>query len=176
MQAQKYPLSMRLMHWIMALLIIFMLALGFYMTNVGREDPGHLKLYELHKSIGAMILILVFFRITIRLLKPVPPLPDTIDTVTQFLAHLGHLALYVLMILMPLSGYLMSNFFGFHVMLFGIPMPTLVSANFEMGNLFAQIHEILGFAFLAVLGIHIAAVIKHRFFDLPENDILKRMM
>lgn len=167
---------MRWMHWIIALLIIFMLALGFYMTNINREDPDHLKFYELHKSIGSMILILVFFRITLRFLKPVPPLPDTIDNVTQSLAHLGHLALYVLMILMPLSGYLMSNFFGFHVLMFGIPMPTLVSANFEMGNLFSEIHEILGFVFIAVLGIHIAAVIKHRFFDLPENDVLKRMM
>jgi cytochrome b561 len=47
----------------------------------------------------------------------------------QILAHLGHFGLYVLMILVPLSGYLMSNSFGFPVHLFAIELPFLVEQN-----------------------------------------------
>lgn len=177
MQEQKYSLSMRLMHWTMALLIIFMLGLGFYMTNfLTRESPNRMEVYDLHKSFGALVLILVAFRIFLRIIKTVPTLPDTMDNVTQALAHLGHLSLYILMIAMPLSGYLMSSFFGFPVHMFGIAMPHLVSVNPELGKICAEAHEIFGIAFVAVLVAHVGAVIKHKFFDRPENDILNRML
>jgi cytochrome b561 len=92
------------------------------------------------------------------------------------MGHMVHMLLYGLMIFMPLSGYLMSNFFGYPVHLFGLPLPMLVEKNMALGKFFASTHEILGFAFVAILGLHIAGAIKHRFFDKPENDVLGRIM
>ena len=80
------------------------------------------------------------------------------------------------MVLMPLSGYLMSNYFGYPVHLFGLPLPMLVEKNIELGKFFAEVHKFIGFAFIAVLILHFAGVIKHRFFDKAENDVLKRMI
>lgn len=174
---QKYPLSSRILHWLMALLILGMLGIGIYMTDfLPKDSPNHLKIYELHKSFGVMVLILVFIRIFNRLITKVPPLPETISKIEKILAHLGHFALYALMILIPLSGYLMSNSFGFPVHFFGIEMPFLVEKNFEHGKIFAEAHEILAYTLIAVIVLHIAAVVKHRYFDKPENDVLKRMI
>src|SRR4051812_16772299 len=104
----KYPLSSRIFHWLMAVLILFMLGLGIYMTRILPKDaPNHLQVYELHKSFGVLVLILVFLRIINRYIAGVPPLPESISKIERILANLGHFAVYVFMILVPLSGYLM---------------------------------------------------------------------
>jgi len=173
----KYSLTSRILHWLMAALIFFMLGLGIYMTEFSPKDaPNHLQIYELHKSFGVMILILVFLRIINRFVKTPPALPLSMPKFERILAHLGHFGLYVLMILVPLSGYFMSNSFGFPVHFFGIEMPFLVEKNFDHGKLFAEAHELLAYGLLALVAVHILAAIKHRFFDKPENDVLKRML
>lgn len=165
------------MHWLMALIIISLLAIGFYMTSwMDKESPNKMMIYNLHKSFGALVLFLIVGRIFIRLSKPVPALHESIPMLEQKLAGLVHFILYGLMIFMPLSGYLMSNAFGYPVHLFGLPLPMLMEKNIEMGEFFAEAHEFLGFTFVVVLGLHISGVIKHRFFDKPENDVLGRMI
>lgn len=177
MNNQKYPLSMRVIHWVMALIILSLLALGFYMTTfLDKDSSNRMMIYNLHKSFGALVIFLVVARIFFRLSSAVPALPNSIPKIIQKLAHSAHYALYFLMIFMPLSGYLMSNFFGYPVYLFGLPLPMIVEKNPELGKFFANIHEYLAYAFLVVLSLHVAGVIKHRFFDKPENDVLKRMI
>ena len=177
MQTQKYHLSARIMHWTMSIIILSLLALGFYMANfMSPEAPNKMMIYNLHKSFGALVMFLVVGRIFIRFAHQVPALPSSMSMIVQKSAHLAHIALYVLMVFMPLSGYLMSNFFGYSVHLFGLPLPMLVEKNVEMGKFCADAHEFLGFSFVAVLALHIAGVVKHRFFDRPEHDVLKRMI
>ncbi len=173
----KYPLSSRIIHWLMAALILFMLALGIYMTQfLPKDSPQHLEIYELHKSFGVIALVLIFIRILNRLLKKAPALPASMPKAEQILAHLGHFGLYVLMILVPLSGFLMSNSFGFPVKFFSVELPQLIGTNFELGKIFAAAHELCAYGLLALIIAHVLAVIKHRFFDRPENDVLKRML
>lgn len=173
----KYPLSSRILHWLIALIILTVLGLGIYMTKfLPMENPNHLQIYELHKSLGVSVLILVFIRIVNRFVKKAPSLPSTMPRWEVALAHLGHFGLYVLMVAVPLSGYLMSNSYGFPVHLFGIEMPFLITTNPALGNLFAEAHELLAYTLIALVVLHILAVIKHRFFDIPEHDVLKRML
>jgi cytochrome b561 len=177
MQNNKYHISARIMHWLMALIIISLLVVGFYMANwMDRDSPYRMTVYGLHKSFGVLVLFLIVARIFIRFSKPVPPLPESIPLTTRKISHLVHILLYVLMILMPISGYLMSTYFGYQINFFGVNLPMLVREDMEMGDFFAKTHEVLGFAFAIVLTLHIAGVIKHRFFDFPENDVLKRMI
>ena len=173
----KYPLPSRIIHWLMAVVILFLLGLGMYMTDyLPKDAPNHLEIYSLHKSLGAIVLILIFVRILNRFINKAPKLPYTIKKSEQILSHLGHFGLYVLMLCVPLSGYLMSNSFGYPVHLFSLELPMLVERNFELGKFFADAHGFLAYSLLGLIVIHILAVIKHRFFDRPENDVLKRMI
>lgn len=173
----KYALSSRVIHWLMATIILFLLGLGIYMTKIlPKDSPNHLQVYELHKSFGVLVIALIVIRIINRFIKKAPPLPDTMPKYEQILAHLGHFGLYVLMIAVPLSGFLMSNSFGFAVKFFGIELPLLLESNFDHGKIFAEAHELSAYALLGLMLAHVAAVIKHRFFDKPENDVLKRMI
>ncbi|MFT6258475.1 MAG: cytochrome b561 [Rickettsiales bacterium] len=177
MQNQKYHISLRIIHWAMALIIISLLALGFYMEDfLDKSSPNRAFIYGLHKSFGALVLFLIALRIIFRIVKSAPPLPDSIGKKSRKLAHFVHISLYLLMIFMPLSGYLMSNAFGYPVHMFGIEMPMLIETNVKIGNFFAEVHEVLGFTFAAVLCLHISGAVKHRFFEKPENNVLKRMI
>ncbi len=172
----KYHLSSRILHALMALLVIGMLALGIYMADFMPSDSANkFQIYDLHKSLGVMILILVFVRIINRFAHPAPELPQGLPAIEKFTSHAVHFALYALMILVPLSGYLMSNIYGFPVHFFTIQMPNLVAAQPEIGGYFAMAHKYTAYALIGAIALHVAGALKHRFFDKPENDVLKRM-
>lgn len=174
---QKYPLSSRIIHWLMALVIIFLLSLGIYMTEfLSKEAENRMMIYNLHKSLGVMVLLLVAIRVINRLLKRPPALPTSINKCKRTLSHLAHYMLYALMVLVPLSGYLMSNSYGYPVNFFGIELPFLLQQNFDLAKIFSETHEISAYSLLAVTALHILGALKHRFFDIPENDVLKRMI
>lgn len=161
----------------MAAIILFLLALGFYMADfLSKEAPNRLEIYNLHKSLGALVLGLVFVRIVNRLIFKAPALPNSLPKSEKILAHLAHVALYLLMIAVPLSGYLMSNLFGYPVHFFGATLPNLVEANPELGMKIHDSHGVFAYILLGLIALHVAGVVKHKFFDKPENDVLGRML
>ncbi len=173
----KYALTSRILHWSMAAIILFLLGLGIYMTEfLEKEAPNRMEIYGLHKSLGALVLILIFMRVVNRMIYKAPPLPESLPKLEKNLAHLTHIALYFLMILVPLSGYLMSNSFGYPVHLFGIELPFIAEKNLDHGKLFAEAHELSAFTLLGLVALHFLGALKHRFFDKKENDVIGRMI
>ncbi len=173
----KYPISSRILHWLMAAIILFLLGLGIYMSEfLSKEAPNRLDIYNLHKSLGALVLGLVFIRIINRFIFKAPALPNSLPKFEKIAAHLAHLALYLLMIAVPLSGYLMSNLFGYPVHFFSVNLPNIVEANPDLGMKIHESHGIFAYILLGFIALHVAGVIKHKFFDKPENDVLKRMI
>lgn len=172
----KYTLSSRIIHWIMAVIIISLIAVGIYMTEFLNSDSENRSLiYGLHKSFGVVILMLFIARIINRFINKPPALPDNFSKNEKIGANIGHIVLYILMLLVPLSGYLMSNSYGYPVKLFGLELPFLVTTNYDLGKVFSALHFYFGYAILAVIVIHITAVIKHRYFE-KDKDVLNRML
>ncbi|MSP33769.1 MAG: cytochrome b [Rickettsiales bacterium] len=173
----KYHISSRIIHWLMALLIFGLLPIGIYMVYFLPEDAANrLQIYSLHKSFGVAALILIFIRIFNYFLHKAPKLPQGLPKIEKIASNIAHVTLYTLMIVIPISGYLMSNAYGFSVNLFTIPMPNLISSQPETGAYLVRIHQYSAYAIIAVIGLHIGGTLKHRFFDKPENDVLKRML
>lgn len=80
----KYALTSRILHWVMAVLIIFLLGLGIYMNDfLDKDSVNRLDVYNLHKSLGVVVLILVFLRIINRLLTRTPALPFAISALEK---------------------------------------------------------------------------------------------
>jgi cytochrome b561 len=170
----SYTKTAKVLHWLMAILLFGLLALGFYMHDLPLS-PEKLKLYSWHKWAGVTAFLLVGFRLLWRLAHRPPALPASMPRLMQFAAHAGHLLLYVLMIAIPLSGWLMSSAKGFQTVYFGVlPIPDLLDKNKEIGDLLALVHKSLNLLFVAVLAGHIGAALKHHFID--KDDILTRML
>ncbi len=173
-----YPLSIRLLHWLMAIAILGLIASGWYMAQLPDEAPNKYDLYPLHKSFGALVLILFPLRLWQRLRKSIPALPAMLAAWEVRAAHLGHIALYLLMLAAPLSGYVMSSSYeGSHgIDFFGLTLPRLAPINDTVFSVSHLLHEWLPWVLLAVVVAHVAGVIKHRWLDAPGVDVLPRMV
>jgi cytochrome b561 len=175
MTIQKYPISSRILHWSMSAMIIFLLFLGIYMADfLDKDAPNKLEIYNLHKSFGVVVFILLVVRVLNRLIYKAPPLSNSFSKREIILSHIVHGSLYLLMALMPISGYFASNSFGFSVHFFSIELPRLVETNQDFGKFFAESHKIIGYSMIVLITLHFAGAMKHRLLD--KDDTLKRMI
>ena len=161
-------------HWIVAVTIIGMLALGFIMTGM-KPTPDMFKLYNIHKSTGSLLLILVCLRLMWKIANKSPILPPSLPKFERFLAHLGHFVLYALMFAMPFTGLLMSSAAGFTVSVFGwFTMPNLIAPMPEWKGLFRNAHEIIAWSLIVMVCLHALAALLHHFYY--RNNVLRRML
>jgi len=171
-----------LFHWTMALLIIGMLAAGFWMTRLPPFDQFTFQVYQLHKSFGLVILTLVMFRLGWRLVNPAPKLPDGMKPWEKLAAHLGHTGLYAVMILMPISGWLMASASPWNIptVVFNVvnvphlPVPEFLGTKEEAEKVFMNVHFYMGWLTVALLVTHVAAALKHHFIE--RDATLRRMV
>lgn len=164
----------KMFHWIIALLIIGMLAMGFIMADM-EPSPTKMTIYGLHKSTGALILLLVILRFTWRLWNPAPQMPGSLAPWHHRLAKLSPIALYSFMFLMPLSGIALSQAAGYPINVYNIfTLPTLLLKNPDLSKTAALIHKYGAFAFIGILILHISAAFYHHF--ILKTNVLKRML
>lgn len=162
------------LHWLMAVLLIGMLSLGFYMADLPLS-PDKLQLYAWHKWTGVTVFLLVWLRLLWRITHTPPAYPDSMSRTQQWLAHGGHWALYGLMIVIPLTGWLMSSAKGFQTVWWGVwPIPDLLAKDKELGHSLQELHEALNWLLLMLIAGHAAAALKHHWID--RDTILTRML
>jgi len=150
-----------------------MLALGLWMTELPLSFTK-LYAYAWHKWIGLVVLLLTLGRLCWRWRHPPPPLPATIPSWQLRLAPIAHWALLGLLVVMPISGWLMSSAGGVSVYWFGyVPLPDLVPRNQSLFAMLKTAHHILARILIALLAVHIAAVLHH---DLLRRDGVFRRM
>lgn len=167
----KYPKLVRIIHWLMAAIIICLIVSGLTLQFWPKEFKP--QFYYWHKSFGILILILVLLRVNLRLKNLMPPYPDKFSRFIVLSAKLWHLALYALMFTMPISGYVMSMAGGYGVSVFGFQMVDLIGKNKELGEIAYNVHDIAADFLLIMIIIHVSAVIKHAIID--KENLLKRM-
>ena len=152
-------------HWLVALLVIGMLAMGLWMDGL-KAGPDKLNIYALHKSVGITVLALVVLRLIWKLSNPHPQALPTHQQWEKFLAKLVHVFLYFAIIGMPLSGWIMSSAKGFPVSVFGwFTLPDLVEPSKDIGKLAKEFHELTAFALIGAIVLHFVGAMKHNVID-----------
>ncbi|GAB1232243.1 cytochrome b [Ferrigenium sp. UT4] len=170
----RYNTTAMALHWLVALLVFATFPLGVYMHDLPLS-PAKLQYYSYHKWIGVTIFLLVVIRVVWRYTHTPPPLPPATPRWEVVVSHITHLALYGLLLAIPLSGWLMSSAKGFQTVWFGVlPLPDLIGKDKALGELLTTVHQGLNLALFGLVGMHIAAVIKHKFID--HDQILERML
>jgi cytochrome b561 len=163
-----------LLHWIMAVFIITLIALGLYMVDLPK-GLAKLKFIGWHKELGILVLGLAILRASWRLSNVTPLLLSYLPTWEAVSARLVHWTFYLLMIILPLTGWMMSSAAGLPVSFFGLfVLPDLVSPNAQGRILFQQIHIWLAYAMIGLIILHVAAAFKHHFIN--KDNIMRRML
>jgi len=168
----------KFMHWIVALLIIGLLASGIYMV-----EKSAYGLYDWHKSFGIVAILFVFGRFIWRLKEGWPEQLSTHTATEKSLSRLIQILLLISPIIMVVSGLVMAIFSGYGLDIFGFPLiasnpdpenPSQVIASNESLSSFAgQVHWIAGYIMVATLVLHIVGALKHHWID--KDKTLSRM-
>lgn len=171
MTSRYDPIAVAL-HWLMALALVGMLAVGLTMTSLPLS-PLRLKLINWHKWAGMLILVLSALRLLWRLTHRPPP-PPPMPAWQNLAAHGVHTAMYLLFFAVPLAGWLYSSAAGFPVVVFGVlPLPDLVAADREWAEAIKPLHRTLAYALAALIVMHVAAALQHQFIE--RDGLLWRM-
>lgn len=168
---ERYNSVARTLHWLLALLIIGNLAGGLFADAL----EGSFEIMPIHKATGLLILALTVVRIVWRLTNRPPALPAHVAGLERAGARAAHVGLYALMLIMPLTGWIFSSagkyplsFYG----LFDVPKLPFTKGDPIVGAAHEG-HEILGWVFLALIVLHVAAALRHHF--ILRDNVLRRM-
>lgn len=179
----RYPFSMRILHWLMAVILIVLLVAGITMVRLNDQVPAKFQLlFPWHKSFGLLALILVGIRLWIRARNRarnrVPALPAGISGWERRAVRAGTFLFYALMIFVPCMGYALSSTYtqSDGEFFFGVNLPELLPKNDAQFEVFWLLHRIGAFTLLGLLLFHVLGALKHRFLDRNRgNDVLSRM-
>lgn len=164
----------KFLHWMTALLVLFMLTGGYFIDDLPWPTVIHF-LFNLHKLTGIFILILIVFRMVWHCTNPRPRLPSSVKKWEGILAHMVQGLLYICLLLMPLSGWAMVTAYNRFPSIGSLmlPMPG-IPLNAVWGHFFAEVHSVLAISLLVLLSLHILGALKHYFID--RDGILQRML
>lgn len=171
---EKYVPSLRWLHWSMMMCFVLIFALGMVMVDLDKDDEVRPVLFWLHKSFGVLSLLLLALRLVIRLLFPVPATVATGSVLQKVLTNWVHKLLYALMLCIPIIGWAHSDLHGRGVKLFGLELPKVFPTIEGIGLWPGEIHGYLAYAFLCLVVVHIAGVIKQHY--VYGNKVLQRMV
>lgn len=169
----QYGLVARLLHWLIFVLVAGMLVGG---TVLSFLPSGGFKSVVIvgHKSLGVLILFLMIGRLLWRGYNPKPRVLGT-NPALNYVAHVVHIILYVLLLLQPVAGILMSQAYGYPVVVFGLAeLPPLVWHSPMLGNFFREVHGVTAVLLAVTIVVHAAAALKHHFID--RDRTLMRMI
>ena len=168
---ETYGWLAKLLHWLIALLLVGLVAAGLTFTGMER-GPERSELAGLHKSVALLTLLLLTVRLVWKFMNPRPAHPPGLSALQRAAAPIAHGLLYAAVYFQLTVGILVAGqrpigFFG----LFEIP--PILEKNEEQHEFLEGLHE-LGWIVLAVLaGVHVLAALYHHFS--LKNDVLRRI-
>ena len=166
----EYGLISKLLHWLSAILLIGQIPLGFYLVDLD-FGPERLNIENIHVTVGLSLFYLVILRLLYKIFNPTPKLEPSIFKGQKFLAKLNHILLYVTILSITISGIFKKLFNGETISI--IFKKIKIQDNFELGELFYDIHVISNYLLIVLIIIHILAVVTHKLFF--NDNLLKRM-
>jgi cytochrome b561 len=169
----RYTRTAIALHWLIAILVIGQFAWGWYMQTIPKQPTGlRADAFNLHKSVGMSLFVLMALRLAWRAEHPPPPLPP-MPRWKAYAAALTHGLLYAVLLIQPVFGYLGSEFSGYPVKYFGMTLPGWAGKDVALKDLMSVAHLVNSWVLAVLVTLHVAAALKHALVD--RDGLLARM-
>lgn len=163
-----------LIHWLMALVIIGMYPLGWYIDTLTYYDPEYRTVPNIHKSIGILLFFVLIFRVAWKWSNRTPAMLAQGKLLTG-LTHLVHSSLYLLMFVAMISGYMISTADGRPIEVFGwFELPAFTTNIKNQEDIAGEVHWYSTTALVSLAALHALAAFKHHFIN--KDNTLNRMI
>jgi cytochrome b561 len=166
----EYGLISKVLHWLSAILLLIQIPLGFYLVDLDFGEE-RLTFENIHIIIGLTIFYLVIVRLVKNIINPTPKLNNSIFKGQKFLAKINHLLLYVTILSITISGILKKLYNGESLII--IFKKIKIEDNFELSEIFYDVHVFSNYVMIALIALHVVAVIIHKFFF--DDNLLKKI-
>ena len=152
-----YNRTQIILHWVIAALVVFQFVGHEAIVEVSAliakgQDPAIPVLARAHVLLGGLTLLLMIWRIVLRVTHGAPASPEGVKPIQSLIAKAVHLILYLSLIVMPLSG--MGAWFGGQ-------------------EIAATVHTTLKFALILSIALHILGALVQQF--VLKTNIMDRM-
>jgi cytochrome b561 len=173
-RTDHYPTTSKLLHWLVALCVLATAPAAIAMTRVG-EGPTQNVLFNFHKSLGVLILILMILRLINRLAVGAPIADPAIAPWQKAASATVHTSFYALLLAMPIVGYIANSAFGAPTPFFGLfNVPPIVEKNEALATPLFTIHRWVGWLVIILVLTHVSAALYHHF--VRGDSVLRRML
>lgn len=170
-EQRQFTGLMRLLHWLMAAMVLSMLGIGVAM--VASLGDYH-RLVSIHRPLGIAILILVVIRFVNRQFSTLPPFPATMSSQERFIAHASEILLYTLLFVLPLIGWGMLPAARFPIVLCGsLHLPPMLPHSVMLYAFLRKTHTVLAYGLFLAFIAHFGAVLFHTL--VVRDGLLSRM-
>ncbi|OUR61051.1 cytochrome b [Colwellia sp. 39_35_sub15_T18] len=162
-------------HWLAALSIFALFALGYYMVDLTYYHTWYKTAPELHKSVGIVLFALMLIRLIWRYKQVTPEHLASHSTLERKAGKLIHTVLYAMIFIIMSAGYLISTADGRGIEVFELFVIPGFGAFIEnQEDLAGLIHKWLAYVLVALALLHALAALKHHFID--KDNTLNRMI
>jgi cytochrome b561 len=170
-----YGLAAVAMHWLVAVTVVGLFALGLWMVELTYYDDWYRTAPAIHKAIGVLLFGVVLLRLAWRALGPRPTVLASHSALERRAAGIAHALLYLLLFGVMLSGYLISTADGRPIDVFGLfQVPAVISDLPSQADIAGTVHLYLAITLVSVAAVHALAALKHHFID--RDPTLLRML
>ena len=167
----EYGSISKIFHWLSAAVLIFQIPLGFYLVDMDFSEK-RLTVESLHVTLGLGIFYLTLIRLIYKTFNPTPALQNSIFIGQKIIAKLNHIFLYVAILTITISGALKKLYNGEELDMFFFNFE--IKDNFELAEIFYEIHILGNYTLIALISLHIFAVLIHKI--LFKENLLKRIL
>jgi len=171
----QYHISQKAFHWVSAILILGLFALGVWMRTLGYYDAWYQTAPHWHKQLGILLLVIMVVRLALRLFKSVPAPLSNHQPWEIKVAHITHAVLYLGVFAIMLSGYLIATADNRGVEVLGLfTLPVLFTPFEGQEDIAGAIHEWGAYLLMGIVALHVLGALKHHIID--KDSTLKRML
>ena len=167
----EYGFISKALHWLSALILIIQIPLGFYLVDLDFGEE-RITFENVHVTLGLIIFYLVIIRLINNTLNPTPKLNPSIFIGQKYIAKLNHVLLYGAILSITVSGILKKLFNGETLVI--LFKEIKIKDNFELADQFYNIHIYSNYVIIALISIHVLAVITHKL--LFKENLLKKIL
>jgi cytochrome b561 len=169
----QYSVLAKMLHWLTAITVVFMFALGLWMAELDYYHAWYQRGPALHMGIGVTLALVTVLRLIYRVGSKYPePLPS-IPKRMQLAAHLAHAGLYGLLFVLFITGYFIVTAEGDPLSVFGLfEIPALINNKNNLQDWLGEVHEWVASILIILALIHGGAALWHHF-KLRDGTLLR---
>jgi len=156
----RYGTISRLNHWLGTAAVFVMLAIGLYFSNLPRGDARDFW-FGLHISLGILLFVFLFFRLSWRLMRGFPRTVDQSPALQRLTAAVHRLMLLALGVLILTGPFIVWTLARPLEVFDWFALPSPLPKRRDLHELLESAHVTAAYVLIGLVVVHVLGALRH---------------